>query len=209
MKTDMTQPRICLLKSTYERLKESVITLLPGEICLVDTDGTGYDSLVVGDGKTQAKDLSMIPLNVTKGAVFLGIANKETNPGTPNQRVFYLSAESGTYDNLGGVKVEEGSIALIIWDTEEWKSLRLFKVDSELNEGSLNPVQNKIITKKLTDLENNVIKVVTINGVALERGEGGVINLIVDEAFSTTSKNPIMNKTVTNKINEFSWYEGN
>lgn len=205
----MTQPRICLLKSTYERLKESVITLLPGEICLVDTDGTGYDSLVVGDGKTQAKDLSMIPLNVTKGAVFLGIANKETNPGTPNQRVFYLSAESGTYDNLGGVKVEEGSIALIIWDTEEWKSLRLFKVDSELNEGSLNPVQNKIITKKLTDLENNVIKVVTINGVALERGEGGVINLIVDEAFSTTSKNPIMNKTVTNKINEFSWYEGN
>lgn len=205
----MTQPRICLLKSTYERLKESVITLLPGEICLVDTDGTGYDSLVVGDGKTQAKDLSMIPLNVTKGAVFLGIANKETNPGTPNQRVFYLSAESGTYDNLGGVKVEEGSIALIIWNTEEWKSLRLFKVDSELNEGSLNPVQNKIITKKLTDLENNVIKVVTINGVALERGEGGVINLIVDEAFSTTSKNPIMNKTVTNKINEFSWYEGN
>lgn len=205
----MTQPRICLLKSTYERLKESVITLLPGEICLVDTDGTGYDSLVVGDGKTQAKDLSMIPLNVTKGAVFLGIANKETNPGTPNQRVFYISAESGTYDNLGGVKVEEGSIALIMWDTEEWKSLRLFKVDSELNEGSLNPVQNKIITKKLTDLENNVIKVVTINGVALERGEGGVINLIVDEAFSTTSKNPIMNKTVTNKINEFSWYEGN
>ena len=205
----MTQPRICLLKSTYERLKESVITLLPGEICLVDTDGTGYDSLVVGDGKTQAKDLSMIPLNVTKGAVFLGIANKETNPGTPNQRVFYLSAESGTYDNLGGVKVEEGSIALIIWDTEEWKSLRLFKVDSELNEGSLNPVQNKIITKKLIDLENDMIKVVTINGVTLERGEGGVINLIVDEAFSTTSKNPIMNKTVTNKINEFSWYEGN
>ena len=205
----MTQPRICLLKSTYERLKESVITLLPGEICLVDTDGTGYDSLVVGDGKTQAKDLSMIPLNVTKGAVFLGIANKETNPGTPNQRVFYLSAESGTYDNLGGVKVEEGSIALIMWDTEEWKSLRLFKVDSELNEGSLNPVQNKIITKKLIDLENDMIKVVTINGVALERGEGGVINLIVDEAFSTTSKNPIMNKTVTNKINEFSWYEGN
>lgn len=205
----MTQPRICLLKSTYERLKESVITLLPGEICLVDTDGTGYDSLVVGDGKTQAKDLSMIPLNVTKGAVFLGIANKETNPGTPNQRVFYLSAESGTYNNLGGVKVEEGSIALIMWDTEEWKSLRLFKVDSELNEGSLNPVQNKIITKKLTDLENDMIKVVTINGVALERGEGGVINLIVDEAFSTTSKNPIMNKTVTNKINEFSWYEGN
>lgn len=209
MKTDMTQPRICLLKSTYERLKESVITLLPGEICLVDTDGTGYDSLVVGDGKTQAKDLSMIPLNVTKGAVFLGIANKETNPGTPNQRVFYLSAESGTYNNLGGVKVEEGSIALIMWDTEEWKSLRLFKVDSELNEGSLNPVQNKIITKKLIDLENDMIKVVTINGVALERGEGGVINLIVDEAFSTTSKNPIMNKTVTNKINEFSWYEGN
>lgn len=205
----MTQPRICLLKSTYERLKESVITLLPGEICLVDTDGTGYDSLVVGDGKTQAKDLSMIPLNVTKGAVFLGIANKETNSGTPNQRVFYLSAESGTYNNLGGVKVEEGSIALIMWDTEEWKSLRLFKVDSELNEGSLNPVQNKIITKKLIDLENDMIKVVTINGVALERGEGGVINLIVDEAFSTTSKNPIMNKTVTNKINEFSWYEGN
>ena len=205
----MTQPRICLLKSTYERLKESVITLLPGEICLVDTDGTGYDSLVVGDGKTQAKDLSMIPLNVTKGAVFLGIANKETNPGTPNQRVFYLSAESGTYDNLGGVKVEEGSIALIMWDTEEWKSLRLFKVASELNEGSLNPVQNKIITKKLTDLETNTIKVVTIIGVALERGEGGVINLIVDEAFSTTSKNPIMNKTVTNKINEFGWYAGN
>lgn len=202
------QPRICLLKSTYERLKESAITLLPGEICLVDTKGTGYDSLVVGDGRTEAKDLNLIPLNVSNGAVFLGVANKETNPGKPIGCVFYITGESGEYPWFDNVSVDRGSISLLRWNSQEWEVIRLFKVDDELNDESDNPVQNKIVTKKLNDLESEVIKIVTINGVETQR-VGNTVNLIVDSVLSENSQNPIMNKTVTTRLNEFGyWYEG-
>lgn len=200
-------PRICLLKSTYERLKESIITLLPGEICLVDTEGTGYDSLVVGDGKTKAKDLNLIPLNVSKGAVFLGVANKETNPGKPNQCVFYITSDSGKFPGFDGITIEKESISLLRWNTKNWEVIKLFKIDEKFDEESCNPIQNKIVTKKFNDLENEVIKVITVNGVELQR-IGNTINLVVDDTLSEISKNPIMNKAVTTKINEFGWYEG-
>lgn len=199
--------RLTLLKGTIDELLSTEAVLYDGEICLISSNGKGYDSLVIGDGITKAKNLSLISLNISKGAVFLGIANKETNPGKPNQSVFYITNEHGKFPGFGDITIEEGNISLLKWNSQEWEVIELMKVDSELDEESYNPVQNKIITKKLKDLEKEIIKVITINGVEVKR-IGNSIDLKVDEILSESSVNPIMNKTVTAKINEFNWYEG-
>ena len=199
--------RLTLLKGTIDELLSTEAILYDGEICLISSMGKGYDSLVIGDGITKAKNLSLISLNISKGAVFLGIANKETNPGKPNQNVFYITNDYGTFPWFGGINIKEGSISLLKWNSQEWEVIELIKIDSELDEESYNPVQNKIITKKLKDLEKEIIKSITVNGVEIKR-TGNTIDLKVDDTLSDSSVNPIMNKTITAKINEFNWYEG-
>ena len=39
--------------------------------------------------------------SLTVGYQFKGIATRNTNPGTPDQNVFYLATELGTYQNFG------------------------------------------------------------------------------------------------------------
>lgn len=48
------------------------------------------------------------------GYQFLGIATAETDPGTPDARVFYL-AGAGTYPNFGSTEIPEGSIGIFCY----------------------------------------------------------------------------------------------
>lgn len=53
------------------------------------------------------------------GYQFMGVATP-TNPGsaqTPDYKCFYLATTPGTYTNQGGLVVESGEVALLIWDT--------------------------------------------------------------------------------------------
>lgn len=56
------------------------------------------------------------------GYQFVGIATPETNPGTPDQRVFYL-ASSGTYPNFGPAIIPVGNLAVLYYDTSWHYSL--------------------------------------------------------------------------------------
>ena len=202
--------RITLLKATIDELQVSEVVLLEGEICLVESGNNGYDSLVIGDGSTEAKSLNIIPLNVSKGSVFLGIANTETKPGTPIQDVFYMSSEAGNYKYFGeGIIVSLGELAFLRYTYGEgWEKDTILNIDIELNETSLNPVQNKIVTQKLKELEGRIIETITVNGKKLTK-KNGVVDLTVDSEFSDQSENPIMNKVVSEKFKEFDWYDGN
>ena len=44
---------------------------------------------------------------------FAGIATPSTNPGTPDQNVFYIASESGVYSNFGGLTVYDGELAIL------------------------------------------------------------------------------------------------
>jgi hypothetical protein len=55
-----------------------------------------------------------------KGAVYGGIANIITNPGTPTVKVFYLPIEVGTYTHFGGIEIKESDVAFLYWDGTEW-----------------------------------------------------------------------------------------
>lgn len=44
---------------------------------------------------------------------YVGIATPDTNPGTPDQNVFYLASTAGTYTNFGGLVLADGEIAIL------------------------------------------------------------------------------------------------
>lgn len=40
---------------------------------------------------------------VGANSTFAGIATPKTNPGTPDQNIFYIASQNGIYSNFGGV----------------------------------------------------------------------------------------------------------
>ena len=44
---------------------------------------------------------------------YSGIATPTTNPGTPDQNVFYIAAEPGAYSNFGGASLSVGEVAIL------------------------------------------------------------------------------------------------
>jgi hypothetical protein len=54
----------------------------------------------------QATLLSLIR-NIGDNATFAGMATPDTNPGTPDQNIFYLAAQPGVYSNFGGVELTD------------------------------------------------------------------------------------------------------
>lgn len=58
---------------------------------------------------------------------YSGIASIATNPGTPDQNVFYLASTPGTYVNFGGIILNRGEIALLLNSaTNTWSKSILF-----------------------------------------------------------------------------------
>lgn len=53
--------------------------------------------------------------SLTVGYQFKGVAQRGTNPGTPDANVFYLTAEVGTYQNFG-FDITSPGIYLFMWN---------------------------------------------------------------------------------------------
>ena len=74
--------------------------------------------------------LSMIN-SLGDGYQFMGVAIPSTNPGTPDQKVFYI-APKGTYPNFGPIQVKE-NIAILKWNGTSWvKSTISSSIDTTL-----------------------------------------------------------------------------
>lgn len=54
----------------------------------------------------QATLLSLVS-NIGDNATFAGMVTPDTNPGTPDQNIFYLAAQPGVYSNFGGVELTD------------------------------------------------------------------------------------------------------
>lgn len=52
------------------------------------------------------------------GYMYMGMATPATNPGTPDQNVFYFAIEAGTYSNFGGIVLSGQELAILCWDGE-------------------------------------------------------------------------------------------
>lgn len=68
------------------------------------------------------------------GYQYLGIATPATAPGTPDQRVFYIAAQPGTYTNFSGLVVNDGEVAVLKWDTAWHKEVTGAATAAQVNE---------------------------------------------------------------------------
>ena len=71
---------------------------------------------------------------------FAGVATKDTNPGTPDAKVFYIANGKGTYTNFGGINVTEDEVVVLYWDSSWHKEAtgiasneKLTELDEEVN----------------------------------------------------------------------------
>lgn len=61
-------------------------------------------------GQVLQNTLNTIISSVGANAQFAGVATASTNPGTPDQNVFYLAVSPGTYANFDGLEIKELSV---------------------------------------------------------------------------------------------------
>ena len=50
------------------------------------------------------------------GYQFMGIATPTTNPGTPDQNLYYIASTAGTYSNFGGIVLSDGEVAFLTYN---------------------------------------------------------------------------------------------
>lgn len=77
----------------YEQLKQAVSDVIKAN---------GNQEIT---GAIMQNTLLSIISTVGSNATFAGIATPTTNPGTPDQNVFYIASEPGIYANFGNVKL--------------------------------------------------------------------------------------------------------
>ena len=57
--------------------------------------------------------LTQIVNSFGEGYLFAGIATPSTDPGEPDQRLFYLAFTGGTYTDFGGIEVADNEVAIL------------------------------------------------------------------------------------------------
>ena len=57
-----------------------------------------------------------------EGYTFMGVATPETNPGTPDRKIFYIANGKGAYANFGGININEDEVVLLTFD-DVWNKM--------------------------------------------------------------------------------------
>lgn len=112
----------------YEQLKQAI----------ADVVKSNGNQEITGD--ILQNTLLTIISTVGSGATFAGIATPTTNPGTPDQNVFYIASEDGIYSNFGNV-VLENEVAIFTNGNGIWQKgktgIATYKQVSELEYKSI------------------------------------------------------------------------
>lgn len=102
--------------------------------------------------------------SVGRYAQFAGVAIPNTNPGTPDQNVFYLTSTPGTYANFGGIVVPPDRLVALHNISGSWEMLVLvtfsdgstISIDPALDLNSVNPVENRAVTAAINGLDTRI-----------------------------------------------------
>ena len=92
----------------YEELKQAIADV-------IKTNGNQEIT-----GAILQKTLKTIISTVGSYATFAGIATPETNPGTPDQNVFYIALQNGTYINFNSIILQD-EVAIIVNRNNKWQ----------------------------------------------------------------------------------------
>jgi len=94
---------------------------------------------------------------------YAGVATPSTNPGTPDENVFYLATQAGTYTNFGGLVVNDGEVCALKWDgtwVKEVTGAATAEQVSQLGQEVENPEWVRVVT----DSENKILYGVKSDG---------------------------------------------
>lgn len=91
----------------YEELKQAVSNVIKSN---------GNQEIT---GAILQNALLSIISTVGRNATFAGIATPTTNPGTPDQNIFYIASDNGTYVNFGGVEIND-EVAILSNKSGSW-----------------------------------------------------------------------------------------
>ncbi len=106
--------------------------------------------------RSNAKNASdTIARMVESGYLFAGIATIDTNPGTPDAKVFYIANGKGTYTNFGSLEVTEDEVVVLYWDTAWHKVATGIASQAKLSELVKNDAAQERIINGLKDQVNN------------------------------------------------------
>ena len=108
-------------------------------------------------------ELKLLIDNLNSGYRFMGVATPETNPGTPDQNVFYIANGKGTYTNFGGIQVTEDEVVILYYDTAWHKVSTGIASQEKLSEleGTLNGEESQ----QSVDVDTSVHAYVSTSGV--------------------------------------------
>ena len=66
-----------------------------------------------------------------KGYTIIGVATPSTDPGTMTGPCAYYASQAGTYTNFGGLVVNDGDVAMLIYDEQTWHKDVMFSLAAE------------------------------------------------------------------------------
>ena len=120
------------------------------------------------------------------GYQYAGIATPATNPGTPDQNVFYLASTAGTYVNFGGLVLADGEMAILkyngAWSIDSLRVASLEKVSQfaqKVGNGTLTKVNkgSADFVGFIWDGTQIVQANATFNGLLFEVVEGEYVSI--------------------------------
>lgn len=116
------------------------------------------------------------------GYQFIDIATPATDPGTPDENVWYIASQAGTYTNFGGIIVNENEVCALVWNGSWTK-----KVTGAATAAQVNQLGQFIFADyKKTDF--------SINGFLTPTGE---VDIIQD--YKVTNLIPLVDSPVSIK----------
>lgn len=99
---------------------------------------TNGDNEITG-ALLQQSLLSMIN-SLGVGYQFVGIATPTTNPGTPDQKVFYIAIIPGAYSNFSGIIIDSNEIAILTY-SGQWGKIAIPVV----NQRAIDVIYNELL----------------------------------------------------------------
>lgn len=146
----------------YEQLKQAVADV-------IKTNGNQEIT-----GEIMQNTLLSIISTVGSNATFAGIATPTTNPGTPDQNVFYLASEPGIYINFGGVELIDQVIVLINksgnWvkkDSGIATNAESLKLDAKFNLYKMAIFSDNLLNKNGSFIDGKYINGISGNKISL------------------------------------------
>ena len=104
-------------------------------------------------GQVMQNSLLSLINSIGKNSQFAGIATPKTNPGTPDQNIFYIATEAGTYVNFEAIEILPGEAVILEWSGKWEKKVSGFATEKEVSK--LGGYQMKIGIKGVIDFTYN------------------------------------------------------